>query len=194
MIDKSTLERALSAMGELLTSRGQHFEVVVVGGGNLILRDLIRRPVTKDVDLLGEKTSSGVDPLDPMPVELRDAIRDVGRAYGLPEDWMNLGPSSLLDLGLPPGFDDRLREMRFGDLVLWSASRIDMIAFKLYAAVDQGARSYHLQDLIDLEPTREELLQTAAWTRTQDPSPGYRTLLTALIPRIRDDISDDDIE
>lgn len=51
------------------------------------------------------------------------------------------------------------------------------IVFKLYAAVDQGPRSRHLQDLLELGPDRDELLAAARWTVTHDPSPGYRSLL-----------------
>jgi hypothetical protein len=52
-----------------------------------------------------------------------------------------------------------------------------MVCFKLYAAVDQGTRSRHLQDLRDLRPDRDELLAAARWTIKHDPSPGYRSLL-----------------
>jgi hypothetical protein len=52
-----------------------------------------------------------------------------------------------------------------------------MICFKLYAAVDQGPRSRHLQDLRELRPDRDELLAAARWTVTHDASSGYRSLL-----------------
>ncbi len=37
-IGRARLETALAALGELLAARGLHYEVVLVGGGNLILR------------------------------------------------------------------------------------------------------------------------------------------------------------
>jgi hypothetical protein len=52
-----------------------------------------------------------------------------------------------------------------------------MVCFKLYAAVDQGSRSRHFQDLRDLEPERDDLLAAARWARSHDPSPGFRSLL-----------------
>lgn len=52
-IGRGQLETALSALGELLAARGMYYEVVLVGGGNLILRELISRPTTKDLDHLG---------------------------------------------------------------------------------------------------------------------------------------------
>ena len=60
-------ETALAALGELLAARGLHYEVVLVGGGNLILRELINRPTTKDLDILGERTAEGVTPIRPLP-------------------------------------------------------------------------------------------------------------------------------
>ena len=56
------------------------------------------------------------------------------------------------------------------------ASRLDEIHFKLYALVDQGA-GRHEQDLHALNPTAEELVRAARWTRTHDPSPGFRQML-----------------
>lgn len=55
--------------------------------------------------------------------------------------------------------------------------RRDLIALKLYAAVDQGPDSKHVTDLRALGPTSEELLAAARWTRMHDPSEGFRTHL-----------------
>ncbi len=112
-----------------------------------------------------------------MPEPLRIAVVDVARTYGLASDWVNLGPESLLDLGLPDGFLGRLERHDYSGLVTWLAGRFDMVCFKLYAAVDQGPRSRHLQDLRGLRPDRDELLSAARWSVTHDPSPGYRSLL-----------------
>ena len=108
-------------------------------------------------------------------------VVDVGQTYGLASDWVNLGPESLLDLGLPDGFLGRLERHDYGGLVTWLAGRFDMVCFKLYAAVDQGLRSRHLQDLRELRPDRDELLRAARWTVTHDPSPGYRSLLVGTL-------------
>jgi hypothetical protein len=176
-IGRDQLETALRALGDLLEGRRFHYEVVLIGGGNLILRGLVTRPTTKDLDLLGEWTSDGIRPMRPMPEPLRIAVVDVARTYGLASDWVNLGPESLLDLGLPDGFASRLERHDYRGLVTWLADRFDMVCFKLYAAVDQGARSRHLQDLRELQPDRHELLAAARWTVTHDPSPGFRSLL-----------------
>ena len=183
-IGRTQLETALRALGELLEARGLHYEVVLIGGGNLILRGLVTRPTTKDLDLLGEWTADGVKPMRPMPEPLRVAIVDVGRTYGLASDWVNLGPESLLDLGLPDGFLGRLVRQDYGGLVTWLTDRVDMVCFKLYAAVDLGPRSRHLQDLRELRPDREELLTAARWTVTHDASPGYRSLLVGTLRQL----------
>jgi hypothetical protein len=55
-----------------------------------------------------------------------------------------------------------------------------MICFKLHAAVDQGPRSRHLQDLDELRPP-DELVTAARWSITHDPSTGYRSELVAML-------------
>jgi hypothetical protein len=61
MIGRDQLDAALAALGELLAARGVRYELVLVGGGNLILRGLTTRPTTKDLDILASvpSTSSG---------------------------------------------------------------------------------------------------------------------------------------
>lgn len=119
-----------------------------------------------------------------MPEPLRVAVADVGRTYGLANEWVNLGPESLLDLGLPDGFLGRLERNDYGGIVAWLADRFGMVCFKLYAAVDQGPRSRHLQDLGELHPDRDELIAAARWTMTHDLSPGYRTVLVGALRRL----------
>ena len=189
-IGRAQLETALTALGELLADRGLHYEVVLVGGGNLILRELIARPTTKDLDILGTKTPSGVARIRPIPAPLREAVIDVGRAFGLADDWLNTGPDSLLDFGLPDGFVERLERRDFGGLVAWLAGWFDMVCFKLYAAVDQGPRSRHFQDLHDLQPGRDHLLAAARWAMSHDPSPDFRSLLVDTLRAL--DIEDAD--
>lgn len=192
-LGRDQLEAAVAALGELLESRSLHYEIVVIGGGNLILRGLVTRPTTKDIDVLGAWSPTGVEALRPMPEPLAVAIEDVALAYGLSTDWMNLGPSAILDLGVPDGFLDRLERREYRGLVVWLADRVDMICFKLFAAVDQGIRSRHLQDLRELEPTHDELLVAARWTRTHDPSPGYRALLLETLDVLNEGTFDADL-
>ena len=176
------LDDTLAALGELLDARGLHYELVVVGGASLLLRGVIARP-TRDVDVLGAREASGtVVRLETLPEPLARAVADVGLAFGLAPHWLNLGPASLLDLGLPDGFADRLDAVRSGGLVAWVASRFDLACFKLYAAADHWpARDRHLDDLVALAPTPDELLAGALWTRTHDPSRAFAENLGAVL-------------
>jgi hypothetical protein len=57
----------LSALGELLESRGYRYHVVLIGGASLLLQGLIARPTTRDVDILAEWTSEGLRALAALP-------------------------------------------------------------------------------------------------------------------------------
>ncbi len=171
--EKETLENALLTLGELLQTRRQRFEVVAIGGGSLLLLGLIRRP-TKDLDVVALLDSRKLERAEPLPSPLREAAADVASTLGLAEDWINPGPTSLLDHGLPEGFLARLEIREFGGLVVHIAGRTDQICFKFYATVDQGPNSKHAQDLRKLAPSPEELIAAARWARTHDPSDAFR--------------------
>lgn len=172
-----TLEEALETLGELLTEREFSVEIAVVGGGSLLLLGLLERP-TKDLDVVAIVTDDIYRSAEPLPEVLQRAVVDVARALGLAQDWLNAGPTSLLDFGLPDGFRRRATIRRFGNLVVQVASRYDQICFKLYAAVDQGPSSKHAADLRTLRPTDEELTSAAEWCRCHDPSDGFASLLS----------------
>ena len=179
-MDRSLLDRALETLGATLDARGQHYELVAIGGSGLMLVGRITRP-TKDLDIVALVEHGRLVPADPMPADLAEASGDVGRALGLAEDWLNPGPTELLRFGLPEGFFDRVETRRYGALTLHLAGRFDQICFKVYAAADQGMRSKHAADLRALQPTREELLAAARWSMTHDPSEGYRLELVGLL-------------
>lgn len=169
---ESSLERALNGLGELLEARGLSYRLAAVGGGAMLLLDLIARP-TNDLDLVAQIEAGDAVGVDPLPAALKEAITDVARALDLPANWLNPGPASLLDLGLPAGFVERGHTRHYGGLDLLLADRLDQIHFKLYASVDQGPRSKHFADLKALEPTRDELAMASRWARTHDPSDGF---------------------
>jgi hypothetical protein len=171
-------EQLLSALADQLHELGAKYDVVVIGGSGLLALGLISRP-TKDVDLLAVRDGDRLlGSADPMPDALVTARDRVARDFGLPTGWLNAGPTSLLDLGLPEGFVDRLERHDYGPaLTVWFAARVDQIHFKLYAMADRGPGK-HEADLRALAPTRDELLAAARWTRTHDPSEGYLTMLT----------------
>lgn len=173
---KASFEGALATLGALLVERGLRYELYAVGGGALQLLGLIRRP-TKDIDVAGLVEEGVITSPRPMPAELRAAVAAVAELLDMSDDWMNVGPASLFDLGLPKGALERAVRREWQGLVLHLAGRTDQISFKLYAAVDQGPDSKHFGDLRQLEPTTEELLIAGRWARTHDPSDGFRDQL-----------------
>jgi hypothetical protein len=183
-LDRSSTHELLEALGEQLAASGAgHTELVVIGGSALLALDLISRP-TRDVDIVAFLSGQTLIEPRPLPTELVSAGRRVARDFGLPESWLNAAPADLLEFGLPDGFVDRLERHDYGEaLTVHFASRFDQIHFKLYAMVDQGAGK-HEADLRNLDPTREELLAAARWTRTHDPSEGFREQLLAALAHL----------
>lgn len=174
--DPMRLGVLLAALAEQLDRRAERYELVVVGGSGLLALGVVNR-TTRDVDVVALREGESLRKAAPLPSGLVEACDRVARDFGLLEDWLNPGPADLVDFGLPAGFLDRVQTEVFGPaLTVHFASRLDQIHFKLYALVDQGLGK-HDQDLRALEPTREELVQAARWTRTHDASPGYREML-----------------
>ena len=178
-LSREHTEALLSALDEQLASRGERFELVVIGGSALIALRLVARTATKDVDVVALRTERGLEQAKPLPPTLVAARDKVARDFEISEGWLNAGSADLLRWGLPDGFVDRLTPRRYGDhLVVHFAGRLDQIHFKLYAAADQqGGR--HEDDLRALDPTEDELVLAARWTRTQDPSEGFLLMLQA---------------
>src|SRR5713226_7799266 len=117
-----------------------------IGGSSLMLLGLINRP-TRDLDLAALVWQGKYVKADPLPADLAEAARDVANALGLPANWLNAGPTSLVDTGFPEGFASRVEVRRYGGLTLNIASRYDQIFLKLYAAADQWPGSKHADDL-----------------------------------------------
>jgi len=176
-MDINTLNEALKILGSYLLDRGLKYEVVAIGGAALLLLGCVIRP-TKDLDLIALIDEKKLVSARPLPVPLLTAIREVGSALKLPEDWINSAPADLWEMGLPEGFQDRLDPIHFGGLTLHCASRYDQICFKLYASVDQGPRSKHFEDLKQLRPTQRELETAGSWCKTHDVSEGFAQSLS----------------
>ncbi len=153
--------------------------LVVCGGTALSALGLVMR-TTRDMDVLGSvsETQNGVtiQSIKKFPEWLVEAANRVGRDFDLPEKWLNLGPTSQVESGLPEGFEKRLVKKVYGQyLTIYFISRIDQIHFKLYASVDQDG--YHVQDLFALKPTENEMEIAAKWVVTQDVSEVFKALL-----------------
>lgn len=171
-VESTGFDEPLSVLGQLLEERGLRYELLAIGGGALQLLGLITRS-TKDIDVVALVEDGRAIPIPSLPGPLRRAVEDTASVLRLPPEWFNAGPRSLMDLGLPDGSVGRSHRRQWGGLVLHLADRRDQICFKLYAAVDQGPRSKHFDDLRRLEPTNDELRTAAAWSQSHDPSPGF---------------------
>jgi hypothetical protein len=183
----ASIERALSAVGELLTADGVELGIVVVGGAALNLLGIVQR-TTSDVDVLAvlrggtRPSAEGLHPPDPLPAPLQRAVVRVARDFQLPVDWMNTTVGLQWQTGLPPGLADRLHWRQYGGLHVGLADRIDLIYLKLYASADSGGpTSVHVQDLLALRPTAQELEDAAVWIRAQDPTPAFAGILAEVM-------------
>lgn len=171
-INFKSLDEALKILGQLLADRGQHYEIVAIGGGSLLLLKLIDR-TTKDLDLIALIKNGQLISANPLPIALLQAAEDVGKALDLGKDWLNIGPSPLFEGGLPKGFLNRVHTHHYKGLIVHLADRFDQICFKLYATVDQGPKSKHFADLIALRPSFKELEYAKVWCLSHDVSEGF---------------------
>ena len=183
--DYKNLEFYMKALNSQLKIINKRIELVVCGGSALAAIGLVNR-TTNDVDVLGivERSDSKlIINRASFPKWFKSSIKKVARNFNLPPNWINAGPTSLVDFGLPRGLEERLIGKRFGDyLTVYYISRIDQIFLKLYASVDRGG--YHIDDLMKLKPTNEEIEAAARWSMTHDVSEGYRELLKSLLRRL----------
>lgn len=116
------LFRGLEALGGLLAARAQTYSCVVAGGASLAALGVISR-VTGDVDVMAVRDESGDIVLAPseFPPFLSTAIREVGREFNLPADWMNTQMATGLAAGMPPGFAERVMTLRMAEPTCISA-------------------------------------------------------------------------
>ena len=178
----SDIEHALQRLGDLLQFRRQRFAIAIVGGAALNLLHVVAR-TTNDVDILAfadpaELVLGGALRLteapNPLPSELVRAATEVALELDLEANWLNNGPTRQMRSGLPPGMESRLVWRQFGSLWVGIASRQDLIALKLFAAVDRsGPHGVDTTDLLALVPSPAELAWAVAWTATQNASPAF---------------------
>lgn len=185
------IERALRLVGELLDAGGLRYHIVVIGGTAVNLLGLVSRATT-DVDILAFATpdSAGImrlrPPDEPLPAPLASAAATVAGDLGLDKHWLNTGPASQWQTGLPPGLEGRVMWRAYGGLSVGIVDRHDLVFFKLYAAADEtGTDSVHFQDLVALTPTDEELSAAAAWIGQQDMGPDFHRIVSKVIEHAR---------
>ena len=182
--DNLNLNEALELLGTMLARQNsKHYALVVCGGSALITMGLVSR-TTKDVDVVAMQDEyCNILPISEIPPELQEIAVAVAEQLQLPDDWLNAGPGPIINkdlphMGLPEGFSGRLTQFSYGSrLTVSFISRLDQVFFKTFAAADKGGPSYHLDDLLKLKPTAQELLDAAQWAMIQDPSPAFRATL-----------------
>ncbi len=184
------LADALEALGALLEANGHTEHLVVVGGVAMNLRGFHARG-TSDVDVIarGIPTMQGAPVLftpEPLPEVVEAGIRRVARDFGLAPDWMNTVVAKQWHGGMPPGLADDLEWHPFGSLHVGVPGRGAMTALKLFAAMDQGPRSVHMQDLLRLAPSDAELERAAEWVATQDASEAFHAQIPQALEYVRD--------
>jgi len=189
-LDAPRLTQALEVLSMRLTANAARpQEIVVCGGSALILTGAVAR-ITQDVDIVALASPDGILSPDPLPNDLKRAAAEAAEDLGLPDNWLNNGPSrgegGLYQMGLPEGLRDRWTTRRYGfHLEVHFIGRVDQIHFKLYAAVDRGG--YHIEDLQALKPTTDELVKAARWAMTHDVSKTFESILKDLLRRIHHD-------
>ena len=182
-IDISKLEQALQLLNEqLLLNDSPQTGIVVCGGSALIALSLVPR-TTQDVDIVALMNDGVLVDAEFLPDYLLKAAEKVGRMMNLPEDWLNAGPASQFQMGLPDGFQERLHAVIIGEkLTVYYIDRTDQIFFKAFASADRGG--YHVTDLKRLAPTEDELIAAARWCMTQDVSPEFRMILKDMFVKL----------
>ncbi len=188
---RDALEEALSMLGAVLLERNAPFSLLVIGGSGLLLLRLVDRP-TGDVDVIGVSDNGHYVTIASLPAALEDAAVEVAQALELSNRWLTTGPASLMDLGLPRGWEERVSIFQYGALEVHALSRVDQICFKLYAAVDRGPDDKHFNDLRTLEPSEDELRMAAQWAVTHDHSPAFRNELIGCLGVLGVVVSDGD--
>ena len=189
MLTGNDIEAALQAVGELLQADGQPMSIVILGGAALNLLGIVSR-TTRDVDIVAVTETPGdrahlARPPKPLPGPLQKAIDQVARDFDLPPNWLNRGPAGQWDVGLPPGFADRLEWRTYAGLDVGIADRVDLILFKLEAAADQpDSDSRHFDDLVHLDPTDEELRRAAEWAREKNVGAEYHSIIERVVAHV----------
>ena len=182
-IDVSKLNEALQLLNEqLILSDAPATEIVVCSGSALIATGLVPR-TTQDVDIVALMKAEVLVDSEPLPDYLLNAAGNVGTILSLPADWLNNGPASQFQMGLPQGFQERLTAVVVGaKLTVHYIGRYDQIFFKTFASADRGG--YHVSDLKALNPADEELIAAAKWCMTQDTSEAFRMILKDMFKQL----------
>jgi len=192
-LSRNNLVALLNELADWLEFDGvEPVEWLVCGGVAMALQELTAR-TTRDVDVLGDWNLSLVEvtSIDDFPDNVKSCINRVVENHseleGFAEDWVNLGPSDLARQGLPNGYAQRLKTIKFGKtLTLHLLDRVDLIPMKLYAAADRFSprQEIHFDDLKLLNGSFDELDKALDWIRTRNDFEDKRPEIQAVLERL----------
>lgn len=117
--NQKDVEVILSALGDQLEDLlKEPLEILVCGSSALNVLGLVQR-ATEDVDVLAYVKRDNAREVslvraEPLTDELVAAAKKVARDFNLPEKWLNPGPASAVDLGLPDGLMERVVTRKYG--------------------------------------------------------------------------------
>ena len=175
-ITDETIDLLLGALADQLQALGSHVEIVVIGGSALTALGLVRR-ATRDVDLLAIAENGELRLAEPLPQALLAARAAVAADFGLAKDWLNAGPTDLLKWGLPEAFMSRVVTGPTERPSSWTlpagSTRFTSSSLPWLTRAEGAMRPTSGR----CSPTQGELTAAARWSITQDPSPGYRSVL-----------------
>lgn len=191
-LGRDLLDELFSALGAHLAASELSISLVVVGGASLASTGLVER-TTKDVDVIARADRRGNEtilfPASPLPPEFLGLVERVARDYGLPPDWLNTVIDSQWKAGLPPRLAEDIRWVDYSSLSVGFVGRKTLIVLKLFAAVDQGPRSKHWQDLLILEPSGDELKAAVDWVGGQDAGLEFQQFVRDASERLQRDLA-----
>lgn len=152
-----SVKETIKEFDHYLASRSLTFVATIIGGGALVIADIINRR-TKDIDCL--------DPQIPKDIkEASEQFHQESPKLGLITNWLNNGPDSLKK-NLPKGWQKRTEVIfKGGAITLYTLCRSDLLKTKLFAFCDRGQ---DLQDCIALKPSHQELDKAYEWVAYQD--------------------------
>jgi hypothetical protein len=170
-LDSQNWRTVMAALDQELFDLGLRRELIVCGGGALLVLEIINR-ATRDLDIL-------LPMIDPL---LNEAAERVAQKLKLAPHWLNNGPSSLVP-DLPSDWQSRLELIYRGKaLVLKGLGRDEMLLTKIYAFCD---REEDWQDLKKLKPTLTEIEQCHAWVLVRDASEYWPKRVEECFARLR---------
>ena len=156
-LDLNTLGPVLQSLNEKLLQMKEIRELIVCGGGALLVLGIIERQ-TRDIDVI----SPEIDPL------LQELAAQIGKEFGLEKGWLNNGPASLVR-DLERGWAERVRPIFHGSaLTVKTLSVRDLLATKLYAYCDRDEDD--LSDILRMNPSPAEVESLRAWVLDRDGS------------------------